>query len=555
MKMRIPLLWLLKRIRNRIPALILMTVVHVGQAALGVCFALGIRRVIDCAVAGESAMFYRACIWQGMIIVGILACQVLFNHLKERLSADLDRDWKRSLLHGLLHGEYMQVSGYHSAELLNRMNNDVKTVDDGILTILPNVSAMVTRLAAAAAVLMALDPVFTVLIVVLGGVMFLATSLLRKQLKSLHKKVSEQDGVVSGLLQETMEKLLLVQAMDVTNEVERRADTVLDKRYQMQRKRKNVSILANAGVSIMSYGAGFLALVWCACHVLEGTMSFGTLTAVTNLVSQLQSPFVGLSGIIPRYIAMAASAERLMELENIQAEPVFSEKNGSELYEKMTSLVGKNLCFTYDRDAILQNADFELPKGTFAVVTGASGMGKSTLLKLLLGIFRPDSGALLAQCEDISIPLDRSTRKLFAYVPQGNLLFSGSLRENLTLIKPDATEAELQQALYVSAMDEYLPELPQGLDTCLGENGAGLSEGQAQRLAIARAVLGGAPVLLLDECTSALDMQTEKTVLRRLSQLENRTCLAVTHRPAAMEMCDWQLEISHGAILQRKIEK
>lgn len=550
------LLWLMKRIGKRIPALFLMTLVHMGQAVFGVWFALGTRQVIDCAVAGVPGPFYEACLWQGGIILGILVCLTLFRHLKEKLSAQLDRDWKQQLLHGLLHGDYAHVSGYHSAELLNRMNNDVKTVDEGILTILPSVAGMLTRLIAAVAVLAALDPKFTLLIAGLGALMIVITGLLRRHLKDLHKKVSEQDGVVSGMLQETMEKLLLVQAMDVSDEVERRTDVMLNQRYQMQRRRKNVSLLANTGVSVMSYGAGFLALIWCAGRVLAGTMTFGTLTAVTQLVSQLQSPFVGLSGAYPKYIAMTASAERLMELEEIPREPEAHHMAPGELYEAVTALEARSLSFTYDRDVILQNADFSLPKGAFAVVTGPSGIGKSTLLKLLLGIYTADSGELYLRTEgaDGCVPIDRRTRRLFAYVPQGNLLFSGSIRENLTIVRPDATDEELSQAVYVSRMDEFLPDLPKGLDTQLGENGAGLSEGQAQRLAIARAVLGGAPVLLLDECTSALDVETEKLVLQRLRDLQNRTCIAVTHRPAAMDLCDWQLEIQDGTILQRKME-
>ena len=555
MKQAAPTLWLIKRIRKRIPALLLMTAVHMGQAVFGVWFALGTKQVIDCAVAGTPGPFYSACVKQGAVILGILLCITLFRHLKEKLDADLDRDWKRQLLHGLLHGDYAQVSGYHSAELLNRMNNDVKTVDDGILTVLPNVSAMLTRLIAAVTVLAALDLTFTLLMSALGGVMILATGLFRRHLKEIHKKVSQQDGVVSGLLQETMEKLLLVQAMDVSDEVERRTDVILDRRYQMQRKRKNVSLLANTGVSIMSYGAGFMALIWCAGRVLQGLMSFGTLTAVTHLVSQLQSPFVGLSGVYPKYIAMTASAERLMELEQIPSDPKPNQESPEKLYAEMTSLVARRLRFTYDRDVILQEADFLLPKGSFTVITGASGIGKSTLLKLLLGIFPLDSGELYLRTEKECLPIDRSTRRLFAYVPQGNLLFSGSIRENLTIVKPDATEEDISRAVHISAMDEFLPDLPQGLDTQLGENGVGLSEGQAQRLAIARAILGGAPILLLDECTSALDMETEERVLERLRKLQDRTCIAVTHRPAAVALCDWQLEIQNGIILQKKIKK
>ena len=322
----------------------------------------------------------------------------------------------------------------------------------------------------------------------------------------------------------------------------------MDDRYGIQRKRKNVSLLTNSAVSVLSYGAGFLALGWCAWQLLQGRMSFGSLTAVTQLVNQLQTPFVNLSGMLPKYIAMIASGERLMELQAIQGEPEPVKDDPRMLYQKIEGIRADGLTFSYDRDQILQDASFFLQKGDFAVITGASGIGKSTLLKLLLGIMRPEKGGLYLQCDDGSVPLDRRTRKLFAYVPQGNLLLSGTIRENLTIVMPQASPEEIQQAIYVSAMDEFLPQLSLGMDTRLGENGVGLSEGQAQRLAIARAVLGGAPVLLLDECTSALDGDTEQKVLQRLRGLPGRTCIAVTHRHAAVALCDYRLEVSQGQI-------
>ena len=206
------------------------------------------------------------------------------------------------------------------------------------------------------------------------------------------------------------------------------------------------------------------------------------------------------------------------------------------------------LTFRYDRDVVLEGADFEIPKGSFAVITGPSGIGKSTLLKLLLGIFTPEAGEMTLACGGEDVALSRAVRPLFAYVPQGNLLLSGSLRENLTIVRPDASQAEIDMALKVSCMDEVVAQLPKGLDTPMGESGAGLSEGQGQRLAIARAVLGGAPVLLLDECTSALDAETEGRVLENLRNLPNRTCIAVTHRPAAAGIATLRLHIDEGRI-------
>ena len=542
------LAWLFSHYRRRIPAIVLMMLAQVGNSLLSVFFALGTRGVIDGAITGNRSVFTQACIRQAAIILGILVCVTLMRHLRERLRADLDWDWKRRLLHGLLHGDYAAVSSYHSAELLNRLNNDVAKVDECVLTLLPTAISMITRLTAAVIVLGVLDLRFTLLIVLLGGMAILATGMMRRWLKELNKRVSQHDGVVSGFLQETLEKLLMVQAMDVSAEVERRADVLLEARYNIQRKRKNTSLITYVGTAVMFYGAGFLALCWCSSLLLQGKMSFGSLTAVMSLVNQIQAPLTDLSGVLPQYVASLASAERLMELEEIQGDPAPVGENPADLYRRMDAIRAEDLSFAYDRNPILQNAAFTLPKGAFAVITGPSGIGKSTLLKLLLGIYRPVHGRLCIDGENGDLTLDRSTRRLFAYVPQGNLLLSGTLRENLTIIKPDATDSEIAQALHVSTMEDFLPQLPQGLDTVLGESGAGLSEGQAQRLAIARAVLGGAPVLLLDECTSALDAKTEETVLRRLQSLPDRTCIAVTHRPAAVEMCDWELKVCDGKI-------
>jgi len=549
-----PLIWICKRMRSRIPLILLMTAVQVGQSLFLVLFALGSRGVIDSAVSGNLQAFYAACVKQAVIIAGILICLTVFRHLRERLNAELERDWKKRLLHGLLHGEYVAIRQYHSAELLNRLNNDVQKVDEGILNLLPSAAAMVTRLIAAVAVLGALEPKFTLLLAAAGLALIAATGLARRKLKELNKRVSECDGRVSGFLQEVIEKLLMVQAMDVSAEVEHRTEGLLDERYHLQRKRKNVSVATNTGISFVAYGTNFAALVWCAGRMLAGQISFGSLTAVIQLVNQLQAPFVNLSGILPQYVAMLASAERLMELEEIQGEPEPAVADPAKVYEKLETLGAEGLCFSYESDPIFEQVDFSLPKGAFAVITGASGIGKSTLLKLLLGVYHPDCGNLYLQSADGRTMLDRSMRRMFAYVPQGNLLLSGTLRENLTIVKPDASETEMAQAICVSAMDEFLPQLPHGLDTVLGESGAGLSEGQGQRLAIARAVLGGAPILLLDECTSALDEKTEQTVLERLKQLPDRTCIAVTHRPAAAALCNWRLEVDNGKIRTVHVE-
>lgn len=545
MKKAKPGLWLVSKIKKRVPGMILMNAAHVLQALLGVWLALGMRNVIDAAVAGEREVFFRFCLLQCAMVGGVLICQFVHRYFRDRLHAELDRDWKRQLFHKLLRGDYKSVSDYHTGELLNRLNNDVRTVDDTLLNVIPNLLGMGCRLIGAMVVLIALDPVFGLIALAIGVGAVLVTGLFRTKLRSIQKRISQEDGRVSGFLQEILENLLMVQALDVAPEVERRADAYMQTRYELQRKRKNLSLTASTGVSLLSRCATLLALFWCAFRLLSGKMSFGSLTAVTQLMSQLRTPFVGLSGVLPQYAAMQASLERLMELDDISGEEDVGEET-ADLYQKLCAIEAKGLCFTYDREQVLRDVSFKIPKGSFCVITGESGVGKSTILKLLLGIYQKTGGLLQLVCEDGAVHIDRRTRKMFAYVPQGNLLLSGTLRENLLLAKPDATEEQINKAIYISAMDLYLPQLPQGLDTLLGEDGIGLSEGQAQRLAIARAVLSGAPILLLDESTSALDAQTEQIVLQRIRELSGRTCIAVTHREAALAYSDYRIDLQSG---------
>ena len=540
-----PLLWVLRRIRTRLPGLIVLMVVNAVNSLLSVLFALGMKQVIDAAVAKDSAAFRQACLLQGSIVLALLVMVSLNRHLREKLTAQLDRDWKKYLFHGTLHGEYASVSRYHTGELLNLFNNDTRSINEALLAIFPGLVAMLTQLVAGIVALAYMAPMLTAVIVAGGIVVVLLTGLIRKPLKRLQKRISQENGKIGGFLQEILEKLLMVQAMDVSAQVEKRSDKMLDQRYRLECRRKNISLLSGTCINLLALGAGFVVLVWGASGILQGAMTYGTLTALMQLVNQVRGPMVNLSGVLPQYVALTAAAERLMELEEIFGQPAQPRATPQALYDGMDAIAARNLHFAYDREPVFQNAEFTLPKGQFGVITGHSGIGKSTLLKLMLGIFRPTDGALVLQTGGEDIPLDRTTRGLFAYVPQGNLLLSGSLRENLLLTRPQATDEELQQAIYISCMDDFLPQLPQGLDTLLGESAQGLSEGQAQRLSIARAVLSQAPVLLLDEATSALDPATEQTVLTRLRSA-GKTIIAVTHRPAAVEMSDWQLEVCDG---------
>lgn len=548
------LLWILKKIKRRIPAIVLLTLFSVALSLFGVYFALGSRNIVDSAVAGNRQDFLHAIGKQACIIFGILFSNAMVHHLKERIQARLDQDWKKAILHNLLQSEYSSVSKFHSSELLNRMNSDVQVINGAVINLVPNLASMFTKLISVICVLSAITLNFTLILLAGGLVLIAVTALLRGRLKGLNKRVSEANGRVSGIIQETMEKLLAVQAMGISTEIERRTEARLVECFELRRKRKNISLISKTCTSILMYAASFATLVWCSSRLIVNAMTFGELTAITQLVGQIQRPFMGLSGIFPQYIAALAAAERLQDIDLLPKTASPREEPAIDIYKRFDEIRAENLVFSYDRDKILDSASFILKKGSFCVINGPSGTGKSTLLKLLLGIYQPEQGRLFLQCGNEEIPVDSSTRRLFSYVPQGNLIFSGTLRENLLVVRPDATDEEIAFAVYVSAMDEYIPSLPDGLDTILGESGAGLSEGQVQRLAIGRAVLGGAPILLLDECTSALDKNTEALVLQRLRSLSDKTCIAITHRPVLEGICDTAIQMEAGKITVKKLQ-
>ena len=275
-------------------------------------------------------------------------------------------------------------------------------------------------------------------------------------------------------------------------------------------------------------------------------MTYGTLTAVLQLISQIQTPFVRITKMFPQYYAVLASAERIMEIENITNEESTYEKiDVKQTYDKLKSIRFNNIKFNYGRETVIEHGDAMLNKGDFVAIRGISGIGKSTLMKMLLGVFKPQQGTIDICLENgKTIQASPDTRCMFSYVPQGNYLFSGTIRENILMINPNASDEEVSQALKLSEIEDFIENLPDGLDTVIGEKGLGISEGQAQRLAIARALISNAPIILLDEATSALDKNTEEKVLDNIKKLNKKTCIIITHKAAALEVCNREFIIN-----------
>lgn len=537
------LVWALKINQEHIPALVLITLIETGKAYIHILMALISKRVIDHAVAGCWQQFRISSIQLIACVLGLVICTAEAIHLREKTSALMDRTWKKKLMHILLYADYPSVSAYHSGDLLNRLNQDVLRIDGGLLSFAPDICSMLTRFIASFAIVASFELEFSILLV--SGIMILIgfAGIMRRFLKKLYIRISEADGRVLGFIQEILENLIVIQAMDVAEEIEKREEILLERRWKLQRIKKNKHILLSSGMSFVSNFTGMFSIIWCARSMIMGNMSFGTLVAITQLVEQMKIPMLGFANVISSLFVMEASAERLMELQDIQNCEAKALECKS-LYKRMSGILAKNLRFSYEKGQEIVFPDFMISKNTFCSIVGPSGKGKSTLLKLMMGIYNPIDGELCIETQTSEqISLNRLTRGIFAYVPQGNLLFSGTLKENILLTNPDASQEEILHAVHVSGLDEWIAGLTKGLDTEIGENAIGISEGQAQRISIARAVLSDSPILLLDECTSALDADTERQVLQNLARLPDRTIIAVTHRPAALELSDTVISV------------
>lgn len=531
--------WILKQSRKQLFSLMILVALCIALSALRVVFVLGMQWLIDGAVADDPQLMKHACYVLTGCGLAVVTLSMLRSHYSLRSAAQMDIYWKKTISHILLHAPYEQTSAQHSAEWLTQMNSDAACIYRTMLSVVPGVASMLTTLIAAACLLFDMEPKLLLMIVVVSMMGLAATGLLRHRLKAIHKQIAYMNGRVSGFLQEMMSKVMIVKAFSAQEEVERREQKLLGERFCLQNKYKNLRILADGGLNLFSNVCSIFALIWCAAGLLHHTMSIGTMTAILQLLEQVKRPLVSFSSLIPQYAAMVASAERLMEITEMELEPD-AQGSGDLLYGEMQAISAESLAFAYPaQEGVITYRDFTIPKGTLAAIYGISGGGKSTLLKLFLGILKPTGGRL---CMDRK-PLDHNTRHLFAYVPQEHMLFSGTIRDNILLANPDAEEGEIRQALYVSDLDTLIHELPEGLDTCIGENALGISEGQAQRISIARAVVSAAPILLLDEATSALDAATERRVLERLAALKDRTVIMVTHRPAALEMADVIIQV------------
>lgn len=551
--------WIIKNSRFILPLVGLTCVLAIILSICSVSLALSTKSVVNVAIGEEEGSFLKSIMPLVVLIIAQIILQAINSNVAIRITGKLMMRLKENIFRSLLGKDYKSVSSYHSGDLLNRINSDVNVVVTGVVDIAPSLLSFVSRLVVAFVAMFKLEPMFSCVFLVVGPIVLFASRVYSRKMKFYHKKCQENDGKISSFMQEAVQNILMIKSFSSEKYIVDKSAVLQEEGYKLKIKRNTISIFANIGMYLIFSAGFYIALAWGAYRLSIGAITVGALFAYLQLINQVQTPFLNISTLIPKFYSMLASAERIIELENMPEEEksdiIYDYK---KIYDELSHISVENIDFAYDSEQpIFEGASAEIKKGDFVAIAGTSGLGKSTLVKLMLGIIKPTAGEIYAvMLSGEKIKLGASTRCLFSYVPQGNMILSGTVRDNIKFSNETATEEEIIAAAKTADIWEFVSGLENGLDTVLGERGLGLSEGQVQRLAIARALLHNAPVLLFDEATSALDENTEKRVLENIRALPGVMCIIVSHKKAAIDICDEVISMKDGKItkLQKNIE-
>lgn len=549
--------WIVRVLRRPLWMVVALAGLEVVIAGGAVYTAWVMRDLVNAAVGGASDALRLSVVVFAAVSAALIALQALYRFLQERARTMFQNTLRLRFLDKVLHAELSSVQAVHTGEWMSRLTDDARIVASGVTTVLPSAAGMLAQLVGSLALLVVMVPQIAWMLIPAGIVFAGFTLGFRRVLKRLHKRIRETDGRARSHLIECLNSLLVVKSFQREDFAERGAAALLEDHRTACMRRNRFSNLCNIGFGLAMRGAYLVAAAYCAYGILEGSVSYGTFVAALQLVGQVQGPLANISGCVPRYFAMTASAERLMDAEALPYDGVADSEEGPAA--DTTGFAGLELRGVSCRygsetpnaaDAsgprAIRCPDMNIRRGEFVAFTGPSGCGKSTTLKAMMAFCPCETGECCVLLGDGSRqPLTARWRSLFSYVPQGNHLMGGTVREAVAFGDTEGASCDLRMwdALRIACAD-FVREMPKGLDSQLGESGGGLSEGQVQRLAIARAVFSNRPVLLLDEATCSLDSDTERCVLQNLSALPDKTVVAVTHRPAALEVCDKRIEFS-----------
>ena len=533
---------------NRLQAVLNATIGLLG-VGLGLSSVWAMQRAIDIASGALDGSLYVAVGVMAALILGEFAVGISRVWVRNILGVKAQNRMQQRVLARLLRSEWRGREAMHSGDIINRLEQDVKTVVTFLTETLPSTVSTVAMFVGAFIYLLQMDTWLAVTTVAILPIFILVSRIYIAYMRRYNRRVRDTDSLIQSLLTETMQHRMLVKTMEADGQMLERLDNTQQTLRQWVRKRTAFSVASNFFLNL-GFSIGFLvAFLWGALRLYAGTLTFGGMTAFLQLVNRIQGPARDLAKLVPAFVSVFTAAERLMELEDIpeeqQGEPCMVMAPCGVRFDKVTFNYGAP-----GQQPALRDFSVDFKPGTCTAVMGETGTGKTTLIRLLLALVKPQEGEISIYSSETSNTCPTSStsqtsfsslsplhRCNFVYVPQGNTLLSGTLRENLQLGSPQATDHQMREALQMACAD-FVAELPDGLDTRFSEQGGGLSEGQAQRIAIARALLRPGSIMLLDEATSALDVETEKKVLENILSDHRRTVIFVTHRPAVVNYCD-----------------
>lgn len=504
------------------------------------------KEIIDHATVGSGfGRLFTGYVLLLLAMQGISVVSALLTALvTERFSFGI----RRQIYEKILHSGWREVTAYHTGDLMTRLTSDAGNVADGIVGTIPNMLQLGIELVLVFCMLFYYSPLLAVFALLVAPVAAFCSWWLGKRLKRLQGKVQESESAYRSFLQESLANLLIVKAFTGEDRAVERLTKLREERFYWVYRKTGLGTASSTVMALAFQGGYLAAFSYGAWQLSRQQITYGTMSVFLTLVNRVQAPILGLAGQIPRIIALLTSAGRIMELQRIPGE----RREVGRLKGQEIGVELRNVCFGYTVEPVLKRVNLQIRPGEFVAIVGESGIGKTTLIRILLAFLETGEGTVdfynaIGQRQETGA----FVREFVAYVPQGNTLFSGTVRENLQMGREDASEEELWEALKLASGEKFVRALPEGLDTVIGERGHGLSEGQAQRIAIARAFLRRAPFLILDEATSALDEATEIAVLQGLRTLEPRpTCLLITHRKGVLQYCDRELRIREGSVTE-----
>ena len=528
--------WKGNRLQATLNALIGVMLVVISLAQVW-----AVQHAIDVAAGAQEGNIYWAVGLMGFFIICEFAMHISSIWVKNILGIKAQNRMQQQMLDRILRSEWHGKENRHSGDVLNRLEFDVNAVVHFLTETLPNTLSVLLMFLGSFFYLFSMDKMLAVVIVAALPIFISLSRLYVGQMRKLTRQVRDSDSKVQSVLQETIQNRMLIKTLESDDAmVDKLEDTQSELRKNVV-KRTRFSVFSNL---ILNFGfaLGYLfAFLWASLRMIDNTLTFGGMTAFLQLVGKIQGPARNLTQLVPAFVSVFTAAERLMELEE---NPL--EEQGEPIEIKAPCGVRlTNVSYAYNKTDgnVIDKLDFDFYPGSCTAILGETGAGKTTLIRLILALLRPSDGKIEIYNSRKSKELSPRLRCNFVYVPQGNTLMSGSIRDNLRLGRLDATDEEMYEALRAACAD-FVQELPDGLDTSCSESGGGLSEGQAQRIAIARALLRNRSVMLFDEATSALDPETEKQLLHNILAHHDKTIIFITHRPAVVDYCDQTLKIN-----------